>query len=340
MHPFFEPLDSRETMLLLTTLMAGSEETAAFRHLPADTRARVQQKADALLALPSEKRVPFMVQQLKQLIGFRGLRGVEKVDPSWILHGLRGESARVVACVLITLPPPTVRSVLKRLPPGIRKKLPPKNEIKGVPPELVEAVRQIFESRFHEMPEPSPKGFAYRDVVQLEKTDLFRLMRDLGLIELGQAFVAVGKMALAELCRRLPRDKAEELILAVRSASLIDVPDIKNAQRFLSRVVVNFTDSEEFFQKAGLWRMAKASLIEDDAFREGFRQRLPRDAGQLFFTYMEKAGEIEELSPEMLQRLQDSVLMRIRELSKQGAIEARWRDMQMLFHSPVTNDAA
>ncbi|HSI05121.1 MAG: hypothetical protein ACAI38_10470 [Myxococcota bacterium] len=340
MHPFFEPLDSRETMLLLTTLMAGSEEAAVFRHLPTEQRARVQQKADALLALPSEKRVPFMVQQLKQLIAFRGLRGVEKVDPSWILHGLRGESARVVACVLITLPPPTVRSVLKRLPPGIRKKLPPKNEIKAVPQELVEAVRQIFESRFHEMPEPSPKGFAYRDVVQLEKTDLFRLMRDLGLIELGQAFVAVGKMALAELCRRLPRDKAEELILAVRSASLIDVPDIKNAQRFLSRVVVNFTDSEEFFQKAGLWRMAKASLIEDDAFREGFRQRLPRDAGQLFFTYMEKAGEIEELSPEMLQRLQDSVLMRIRELSKQGAIEPRWRDMQMLFHSPVTNDAA
>lgn len=340
MHPFFEPLDTRETMLLLTTLMAGSEETVVFNHLPDEMRARLQQKADALLALPSEKRVPFMVHELKQTIGFRGLRGVEKVDPSWILHGLRGETARVVACVLVTLPPPTVRSVLKRLPPGIRKKLPPKSEIKQVPPELVEAVRQIFESRFHEMPEPSPKGFAYRDVVQLEKSDLFRLMRDLGLIELGQAFVAVGKMALAELCRRLPREKAEELILAVRSASLIDVPDIKNAQRFLSRVVVNFTDSEEFFQKAGLWRMSKASLIEDDAFREGFRQRLPREAGQLFFTYMEKAGEIEELSPEMLQRLQDSVLMRIRELSKQSVIETRWRDMQMLFHSPVANDAA
>ena len=42
----------------------------------------------------------------------------------------------------------------------------------------------------------------------------------------------------------------------------------------------------------------------------------------------------------MLQRLQDSVLMRVRELSKQGAIEARWQEMQMLFHSPPANDAA
>lgn len=340
MHPFFDPLDTRETMLLLTTLMAGSEETTVFRHLPPESRDRMMMKADALLGLPSEKRVPFMVHELKQALGSRGLRGVEKVDPSWILHGLRGESPRVVACVLLTLPPPTVRSVLKRLPPGIRKKLPPKQEIKEVPMELVRAIRQIFDSRFHEMPEPSPKGFAYRDIVQLEKNDLFRVMRDLGLVELGQAFVAVGKMALAELCRRLPRDKAEELILAVRSASLVDIPDIKNAQRFLSRVVVNFADSEEFFQKAGLWRMAKASLIEDDAFREGFRQRLPREAGQLFFTYMEKAGEIEELSPEMLQRLQDSVLLRVRELSKASQIESRWSDMQMLFHSPPHEGAA
>lgn len=339
MHPFFDPLDTREAVLLLTTLMAGSEETSVFRHLSRESHARMAQKAEQLLQLPADKRVPFMTHELRQAWN-AGLRGVEKVDPSWILHGLRGESPRVVACVLLELPPTTARSVLKRLPPGIRKKLPPKAEVKALPPELKRTIRQIFESRFHAMPMPSVKGFAYRDIAQLEKSDLFRVMRDLGLIELGQAFVAVGKMALAELCRRLPRDKAEELILAVRSASRIDVPDLKNAQRFLSRVVVNFTDTEEFFQKAGLWRMAKASLIEDDAFREGFRQRLPREAGQLFFTYMEKAGEIEELSPEMLQRLQDSVLVRVRELSKRGIIEGRWSDLPMLFHTPQTDEAA
>lgn len=340
MHPFFEPLDQREAMLLLTTLtVGGSEEAAIFGYLAEPSRARLREKAEALLALPTEKRVPFMVHEIKQALEFRGLRGVEKVDPSWILQGLRGESARVVACVLISLPTATVRSVLKRLPPGIRKNLPPKHEVKQVPLELVRAVRQIFESRFHEMPAPSLKGFGFRDVLHLEREDLFRLMRDLGLVELGQAFVSVGKMALAELCRRLPRDKAEELILAVRSASQVDVPDIKSAQRFLSRVVVSFSETEEFFQKAGLWRLARASVLEDESFRAGFMQRLPREAGQLYMSYIEKAVELDPPDPELLKRLQDSILLRVRDLARRHVIGTPSAEEQFLFHTPQPDDA-
>ncbi|MEK7705788.1 MAG: hypothetical protein AAB426_12580, partial [Myxococcota bacterium] len=230
---------------------------------------------------------------------------------------------------------PLVRAVLKRLPTGIRKQLPPKEEVTRIPLELVRAVRQTFESRFHAMPAPSTRGFAFRDIMQLERADLYRLMRDLGLIELGQAFVAVGKMALAELCRRLPRDKAEELILAVRGASTVDVPDIKSAQRFLSRVVVNFQDTEEFFTKAGLWRLAKASLIEDGSFRTAFKQRLSPEAGRLFVSYAEKAAELQDLSEDVLRRLQDSVLLRIRELSRRGAIAPQWQSTEMVLHQPL-----
>lgn len=321
-------------MLLLATLtVGGSDDVAVFQHLPPEVRTRLDEKAQALLGIPSEKRVGFMVHEIKQAFAFRGLRGVERVDPSWILQGLKGESARVVATVLVSLPGPTVRSVLKRLPSGIRKKLPPKEQVKNIRVDLVRAVRQIFESRFARMPAPSPKGFAFRDVIQLERAEIYRLMRDLGLIELGQAFVAVGKMALAELCRRLPRDKAEELILAVKSASRVDMPDMKSAQRFLSRVVPNFTDTEEFFQKSGLWRLAKASLAEENVVRAGFKQRLPREAGKLYESYLEKASEMEGLDDAVLERLQDSILLRVQELSRRGTISSRWANMTFHFHN-------
>src|SRR5881296_1083498 len=98
MHPYFEPLDDRETMLLLTTLtVGGSAEVAVFAHLPEPSRSKVQQKAQALLAIPAEKRVSFMVHEIKEALQFKGLRGLERVDPSWILQGLKGESPRVVA---------------------------------------------------------------------------------------------------------------------------------------------------------------------------------------------------------------------------------------------------
>ena len=334
MHPFFEPLDERETMLLLTTLTVGSEETRIFDYLPAESKARLTQKAAALSSIPKEKRVAFIVHEMKHAFAFRGLRGVEKVDASWLLQGLKGESPRAVAAVLVGLPRATVRALLERLPPGIRQRLPPKEEMKRVPVELVRSLRQVFESRFFAMPQLSPKGFGYRDIIQLERSEIYKVMRDLGLIELGQAFVAVGKMALAELCRRLPREKAEELIQAVRGASRVDVPDLKSAQRFLSLVVVNFTDTEEFFQKAGLWRLAKAALIEDEGFRAAFRQRLPREAGQLFASLLEKASERTEYTEELVKRLQDSILLRVRELAKRGEVSQRWAEVEMLFHDP------
>jgi hypothetical protein len=340
MHPFFEPLDERDTMLLLTTLtVGGSDEVGVFAYLPADRRARLEEKSRALLAIPKEKRVPFIVHEMKQALAFKGLRGAERVDASWLIQGLKGESPRVVAAVLVSLPAPTVRAVLEKLPAGIRQRLPPKEEMKRVPVELLRAVRELFEARFAPMPAPSPKGFGFRDVLLLERQDIYRLMRDLGLVELGQAFVSVGKMALAELCRRLPQERAEELVAAVRSAPQVDLPELKSAQRFLSRVVVNFTDTEEFFQKAGLWRLAKASRLEGEAFRAAFRQRVPREVGQLFESYLEKAGDMEDLGDDVLRRLQDAILLRLRELARRGVISSQWATVELLLHDPAADGA-
>jgi hypothetical protein len=320
----------------MTTLtVGGSDQAEIFQYLSPQQAARLQEKAQALLNIPSEKRIPFMVKQMKQALSFKGLRGVEKVDPSWLLQAMRGESPRTVAAILVTLPPPVVRSILKRLPAGVRKNLPPKEQLKHVPVELVRAVRHIFESHFHAMPTTIGKGFAFRDIIHLERKELYKLMRDLGLVELGQAFAAVGKLALAELCRRLPRSKAEELIMSVRRSLKIDAPDLKTAQRFLSRVVVNFDDTEEFFQKAGLWRVAKACLLEDEAFRAAFRQRMPREAGELFDEYLQKAAQMEDLSEEVLQRLQDLIVARVKTLSDRESISPRWGQLKLDLHDPT-----
>src|SRR5512142_36282 len=133
MHPFFETLDERDTMLLLTTLtVGGSEATAVFAGLAPERRTRLDAKAKALLAIPKEARVPFIVHEMKRLIDFQGLRGAERVDPSWLLHALKGETPRVVAAVLVSLPPPAVRGILERLPAAIRQRLPSKEEMKRV----------------------------------------------------------------------------------------------------------------------------------------------------------------------------------------------------------------
>ena len=332
-HRFFEPLSDREAMLLMTTMVVGgSEEIQLFEHLDPEQRDRLHSKAQALAEIPPQKRVPFMVKEMKKALKFKGLRGIERVDPSWLLSMMRGESPRVVAAILVTLPAPTVRSVLKRLPSGVRNKLPPKGEIGQVPVELIRCVRQIFESRFSAMPSSGGRFLQFQDLVGLERKELFLLMRELGLVELGQAFGAVGKLALAELCRRLDRPRAEELILAVRRSSKVDAPDLKASQHFLSRVVVNFDDSEDLFRKAGLWRIAKACLLEGERFCEAIKQRVPKDVGRLFDDYVRTARGWDSLDELAVKRFQDSIVVRIKVMSEEGRLSPRWSHLQMSLH--------
>lgn len=314
-------------MLLTSQIAGGSDDTEIFAHLPEDQRRRLEEKAHRLKEIDRQKRVPFIIHELKAALSLPGGAGpgsIDTIDPGWLLAGLKGERPSVVAAILVTLSSPVVRALLKRLPPGIRRGLPPKGQMNQVPVEIVKAIRLFFEQRFAPMPAPPRGTIHYRDVIHLDPRDLFILMRRLGLVELGQAFASVGKGALAELCRRLPADKSEELISAVRATGSTDVPDQKTVQHFLSRVLVNFNDTEELFQKAGLWRLAKAAMSEDDAFAQSFRQRLPKEAGELFVTFVQKAREAGEAPP----NLGTSILREVKALSAAGQIQSHWQTAQ------------
>lgn len=336
MHPFFEPLSEKESMLLLTTLtIGGSNDTQLFQYIPTDVAQRLQEKAQRLLEIPADKRIPFMVKEMKAALNTRGLPGIEMIDPSWLVQELKGESPRVVASLLVTLPQPTVRSILKRLPEGIRNSLPAKAEIRQAPKSVIKTLRQIFDSRFVAMPTKAPREFSFTALIHLKRKDLQTLLYSLGMSELGQAFVSIGRQALVDLCRRLPRDQAEALVVETKKASVYaQKAELRTAQRFLSRVAINFENTNEFFHKAGIWRLAKSSVNESAEFKLQMQQRLPRDPGLLLTEYIEIAGDMDDLEQDIIHRFQDSLLFKIQELSQRATIDAAWSEIPFHFHDP------
>ena len=336
MHPFFAPLSAHEATLLLTLLtVGGSEQLDCLAHLTPEVRDRLEAKAQALDAIPSDRRMQLMVLELKNLLASSGQRGVERVDPSWILHHLRGETPRVVASILLGLPRPLQRSVYQRLPNAIKTQLPRKDELRRTPTEVTHTVRQRFALRFHPMPMPGPAPQRFADCIYLVRRELHGVVRSLGLIELGQAFVAVGKVALAELCRRLPRPQAEELVHAVKVASQVDLPDLNQAQWFLSRIVGNFENTEEFLQKSGLWRLAKAARLEAPDWRQAMAQRLPRRAAQQWLGFIDRAAEVPSLDQTALERLQDAILVRFVVLARRQRLSSAWATASLAYFDPA-----
>jgi hypothetical protein len=336
MHPFFEPLSERDAMLLITTLtVGGRDELKLLDYLPDERRSALQEKAQALLNVEREKRVSFMVNQLQEALRTKSSKGIERIDPSWLSFELQNESPRVVGSVLINLPSKTIKSVVRRLPAEIRGAMPPKRQMSKIKPEILETVQQIFESRFFPMPNRGVlKEFTFQDLIRFDRTELAIIMRKAGLAELGQAFVSVGKMALIDLCRQLATEQSEELILAVKKATIGDPMELKSAQRFLSRVATDFTSHDDFFHKAGLWRMAKSCLAEPPAFAMAFSQRLPREPGLLFRNMIDIATQMEDITEPLVLGFQDALLSEIPELLVQGKLDPKWADHPIRFHNP------
>lgn len=341
LHPFFAVLGAQETALLLTTLtLGGADQLKLFDHLGPESKRRLDDRAQALLALPDDKRVPLMAHELRALTTLQGHQRLEFIDPSWVVHVLHGESPRMVALLLLGMPPPQMRAVLKRLPKELRHLLPPKSDFGRLPTALLQGLRLKFLAQFDEMPEPTSGPRGLQDLVHMERAELYRLVRTLGLIELGQAFASVEKMALVELCRRLPRDTAQELIEAVQSASTVDMPDSLAAQRFLTRVVMNFEDTEEFLQRSGLWRLARGMVDEPDSFLRAMVQHLPRRSGATLQGYVLRARELEAADPSATARCKDGILVRAVLLAREHTPSSMWATGPIAFGDPPSCEAA
>jgi flagellar motor switch protein FliG len=320
------PLDRRQQTLLLCLMSFGGQQAdELLALLPDDDVGPMREKADKLKEIPTDKRVPLMVRQLKQLMSFRGNKGLEGVDPSWLLAGFKGESPRTVAIVLMHMPSSVSRQIVSRLPDDVRQAMPSRKDLQAVPMELIKLVRNRFDAKFAAMPQAGPmEAFGFRELVLLNARELVAVIRKLGLEELAQAFLAVGKRALAAFLSRLPPDNAEELVAAVKRAAAGDAMDAKDAQAFLGRHLKNFNNVDELFQKAGLFRLARAVQVDDRMFLRQLSQRFPRAHGRLLADYLSKVREREPLPDEQLARLRDSIVDHVRDLSLRGKIDASY----------------
>lgn len=333
----YAALSRRDAMLLMATMFFNGEESNdLFAHLPDETAEKMRRFGAKILEIPKKKRLALLVREIRRLMSIRTTHRLEGVDPSWLVAGFRGEKPRVIAMVLMHMPSSITRQVVERLPAAVRQALPPRSELRDVPMDIVRLVRARFDARFAMMDIPRElKKFRFREVIALEARELIILARAMGVEELARAFVSVGKRALAELLRRMPRENAEELIVAVKKVSRADAMELKAAQHFLGKVLVNFQNTDELFQKAGLYQLASAMTVEDRDFVRQLCQRFPRAHGRLLEDYLAKVKELGAIDHNIALRLQDNVLENIKGLSSRGKINTRYLESQFVFRGTL-----
>ncbi len=338
----FYPLSPRQTMLLATIFtQGGADDLPMLELLPDDDAYLLQEKADQILAIEGPKRAAVIVGEMRRQIQFAGLAGLEAVDPTWLRSGIKGEQPLTIGIILAQLNQTARSRILQNLPQAVRQKVPAKEELSGVRLEVMRVVRQKFEQKFVTMlaPPSEPTNFYFKDIALLDARELVQLIRALGIEELASAFLSVGKRKLAELCTKLGRQAAEELIAAVKETEQEDAMDINDANDFLSKMLLGLKLDEargvdpgeakerftkELFQKAGLYRLAKAVRNERPAFVQQLAQRIPKSHGRLLRNYVYRLNEDDEVDELKLQHLQNLVLYRVEKLAARGKVNPRY----------------
>ncbi|GMT96514.1 hypothetical protein KH5H1_06330 [Corallococcus caeni] len=273
MDSFFTSLSKRQTMMLLTAVTFGGQESmAALEHLPDEEGALLRHRAQEILQIPREKRLPAVVQELKRLMKDR--RGqLWTADPERLAALLQRERGALVEVTLRALPGNMAEAVRGHLPPS-RVKL-----TREVRPQVLDIIRWKLEEALAREVAGQSAGFKFADVLNLQTRELLTVSDRLGARVLGPALAGLPEGELNGLMESLPPDLLQ---LASKSVAA-------NAPRKLpeedARAQINlhegFSRLAGAIRSAGVQRLARACVAQSPEFAARMLEKHRGEFGHL-----------------------------------------------------------
>lgn len=270
---FFASLSKRQTMLLLTAVtFGGNESVDAFEHLPEEEKEILKYRAKGLLEIPRDKRIPVLVQEIKRLITARR-RQLGSADPVRLAKVLAGERGALIEVVLKALPAPIADAVRKDLPPRPPVKL--KREVRQ---DVLSIVRWKLEDAL-KLSTPQVGLFKFSDLITLQQRELLTICDRMGARALATAFAGLPDEEQAKLFAALPPDQKS---LAQRASEAGKSRKLTEGD---SRTVLEMYGAMENpsagMRSAGAQRLARACLAQSQEFAVKLIDRHPGELGKL-----------------------------------------------------------
>ncbi len=279
MERFFASLSKRQSMLLLTAVtFGGSDATAALEHLPADEAELLKHRANELLQIPKEKRIPLLVQEIKRLVTLRR-KNLSGADPERLALLLKDERAALVEVLLRALPSAMAEQVRLHLP---------KRDVallKEVKPDILNIVRWKLEE--HLMRGAPKKGvFKFTDVLILQQRELITICDRMGARALATAIAGLPDAEREAFLNALPPDQRS----MAQKASEAGMSRKLNPDD--ARTVLEIHDAlknpSAGMRSAGTQRLARACLMQGLDFAERLVERHPGEFGKLLARWVER----------------------------------------------------
>lgn len=264
-------------MLLLTAVtFGGSESTEALEGLPPEDAELLKHRAQELLQIPKDKRIPLLVQEIKRLV-LQRRRLLSSAEPERLAELLSSERAATQEVVLRALP--------SSLADGVRKVLPAKGISlrKEVKPEVLDVVRWKLEESFIKKL-PAGGVFKFSDLLNFQARELWTLCDRMGARALATAIAGLEKSDRQAFFAELPPDQrslASRASEAGASRRLLE----EDAKAILDQYDARKNPSQGL-RSAGAQRLARACLAHSPEFATRVVERHGGELGKLLARWL------------------------------------------------------
>jgi len=258
-------------MLLLTAVTFGGQDCIpALDFLPEAEGEVLKHRAQEMLQIPREKRIPLLVQEIKRLVTSR--RGaLWAVDPEKLAEVLRGERPAVVEVLLKALPEALADMVRQYLPSM------PRGDLK-VRPEIVNILRWKVEEVL-DRAGARRAHFKFSDVLLLQQRELLSVCDHIGARGLASAVAGLPDPEQEAFLAALSPDQRQlmaKYVAAVGSRRMSE----EDARTLLEGHNVK-KGASEAVRSVGAQRLARACLAQSAEFAARLLERYRGEFGQL-----------------------------------------------------------
>lgn len=239
-------LSKQQAMLLLTAVAFGGQESMrALEHLPEDQEQPLRERARRILQIPRERRVPYLVQEIKRLVASKRTDGLGGASAAHVAAALQGERPSVVEALLRALPAELAKDARLALRhPGVKLS-------RELRPALLAALRWRFEEKLART--PPPPNLTMDDLPRLSTAEIAALCDALGARFLAQGLAAAGAPERGRLAQLSP----EQRIAVERPGAGNPRMDRELARKWVD-AIFSAPDPRRAVRDLGLRRLARA----------------------------------------------------------------------------------
>jgi hypothetical protein len=274
MEQFFTSLSKRQTMMLLTSLaFGGSDAIGAYDHLPEEEEELLKHRAQALVQIPREKRVPLLIQEIKRLVMQRR-RHLASVDSKRLASVLKTERPAMIEVVLRALPVELADATRAEL--GGPK---PLRLARDVRPEVLSIIRWKLEDAMKQGG-PQIGGFRFTDLLTLQQRELLAVADRMGARVLSTAVAGLAEGARTVFMGQLPPDQRTLMARAAEAGTSRRLSE-KDAQIVLEMHGA-LENPSVGLRSAGVQRIVRAAVAQGPEFAQRLVDRHQGEHGKLF----------------------------------------------------------